>query len=102
MNTDRRDFLKGAAWMGAAAAVVGCSTTKGFGFGDGGTMATYADAPFKRLRVGVVGLGRGMAGVSGFSAIPGCEVVAICDLNAVRIKKALAAIEKAGRPRPAV
>ena len=43
MKTDRREFLKGAAWMGAAAAVVGCSTTKGFGFGDGGSMATYAE-----------------------------------------------------------
>ena len=57
MKTDRREFLKGAAWMGAAAAVVGCSTTKGFGFGDGGSMATYADKPFKKLRVGIVGLG---------------------------------------------
>ena len=66
MKTDRREFLKGAAWMGAAAAVVGCSTTKGFGFGDGGSMATYADKPFKKLRVGIIGLGRGGAGVNGF------------------------------------
>ena len=76
MNTypDRREFLKGAAWMGAAAAVVGCSTTKGFGFGDGGSMATYADKPFKKLRVGIIGLGRGQAGVTGFNMIPGCEI----------------------------
>ena len=102
MNTDRRDFIKGAAWMGAAAAVVGCSTTKGFGFGDGGSMATYADKPFKKLRVGIIGLGRGQAGVTGFNAIPGCEITAICDLNAVRVKSTLAAIEKAGRPAPKV
>jgi 1-deoxy-D-xylulose-5-phosphate reductoisomerase len=94
MKTDRREFLKGAAWMGAAAAVVGCSTTKGFGFGDGGSMATYADKPFKKLRVGIIGLGRGQAGVTGFNAIPGCEITAICDLNAVRVKSTLAAIEK--------
>ncbi|MBR3957622.1 MAG: Gfo/Idh/MocA family oxidoreductase, partial [Kiritimatiellae bacterium] len=104
MNTypDRREFLKGAAWMGAAAAVVGCSTTKGFGFGDGGSMATYADKPFKKLRVGIIGLGRGQAGVTGFNAIPGCEITAICDLNALRVKSTLAAIEKAGRPAPKV
>ncbi len=101
-TTNRRDFLKGAAWMGAAAAVVGCSTTKGFGFGAGGSMAEYADAPFKRLRVGIIGLGRGMAGVRGFNVIPGCEITAICDLNAVRVKETLAAIEKAGRPAPKV
>ena len=102
MKTDRREFLKGAAWMGAAAAVVGCSTTKGFGFGDGGSMATYADKPFKKLRVGIIGLGRGQAGVTGFNAIPGCEITAICDLNALRVKSTLAAIEKAGRPAPKV
>ena len=101
-TTNRRDFLKGAAWMGAAAAVVGCSTTKGFGFGAGGSMAEYADAPFKRLRVGIIGLGRGMAGVRGFNVIPGCEITAICDLNAVRVNETLAAIEKAGRPAPKV
>ena len=101
-TTNRRDFLKGAAWMGAAAAVVGCSTTKGFGFGAGGSMAEYADAPFKKLRVGIIGLGRGMAGVRGFNVIPGCEITAICDLNAVRVKETLAAIEKAGRPAPKV
>ena len=102
MNTDRREFLKGAAWMGAAAAVVGCSTTKGFGFGDGGSMATYADKPFKKLRVGIIGLGRGGAGVNGFNAIPGCELTAICDLNAARIKRTLDATAKAGRPAPKV
>ena len=96
----RREFLKGVAWMGAAAAA-GCATSD-FGFGAGGKMTTFADKPFRRLRVGVVGLGRGMTGVSGFSVIPGCEVTAICDLNAARIRNALATIEKDGRPKPAV
>ena len=98
---ERREFLKGAAWMGAAAVAAGC-TTPGFGFGEGGKMATFADKPFKKLRVGVVGLGRGIAGVSGFSVIPGCEVTAVCDLNAARIRAALATIEKNGRPKPTV
>ena len=98
---NRREFLKGTAWMGAAAVAAGCAT-KGFGFGDGGKMATWADKPFKKLRVGVVGLGRGQAGVNGFNVIPGCEVTAICDLNAARIAEVLKNTEKAGRPKPTV
>ena len=99
---DRREFLKGAAWMGAAAALVGCSSTKGFGFGEGGRMALYADKPFKKLRVGIVGLGRGLAGVNGFNAIPGCEITAICDINATRVRWVEKKIAEAGRPQPKV
>ena len=99
---DRREFLKGAAWMGAAAALVGCSSTKGFGFGEGGRMAFYADKPFKKLRVGIIGLGRGLAGVHGFDAIPGCEITAICDINATRVRWIEKEIAAAGRPQPKV
>ena len=99
---DRREFLKGAAWMGAAAALVGCSSTKGFGFGEGGKMAFYADKPFKKLRVGIIGLGRGLAGVHGFDAIPGCEITAICDINATRVRWIEKEIAAAGRPQPKV
>ena len=98
---DRREFLKGTAWMGAAAFAAGCSTP-GFGFGDGGKMATYADKPFKKLRVGIVGLGRGQAGVNGFNAIPGCEITAVCDLDATRIKYTLDRCKAAKRPAPKV
>ncbi|MDD4062136.1 MAG: Gfo/Idh/MocA family oxidoreductase [Kiritimatiellae bacterium] len=98
-NMNRRDFIRGTAWMGAAALAGGC-TSPGFGFGEGGRMATYADKPFGRLRVGIVGLGRGQCGVNGFNAIPGCEITAICDLKADRIAKTLEATKKAGRPAP--
>ena len=98
---DRREFLKGTAWMGAAAVAAGCAT-KGFGFGEGGKMATYADKPFQKLRVGIIGLGRGQAGVHGFNAIPGCEITAICDLNATRIKGTLDRCKEANRPAPKV
>jgi len=102
MAINRREFLKGAAWMGAAAATVGCSTTKGFGFGGAGKMALYHDKPFQKLRVGVIGLGRGMTGVTCFAMIPGCEVSAICDLNAKRIADAQKNIDKKGLPPPKV
>ena len=72
------------------------------GLGDGGAMAAYADKPFRKLRVGIVGLGRGEAGTAAFNEIPGCEITAICDLNAVRLQRILAATAKAGRPAPRV
>jgi len=99
-STDRRGFIRGAACFGAAAAFAGCSSTKGFG--GVGSMATYADSPFRKLRVGVVGLGRGQAGVEGFNALPGCEIAAICDPDAARIRRALDSIEESFGPRPAV
>ncbi|MBO7721920.1 MAG: Gfo/Idh/MocA family oxidoreductase [Kiritimatiellae bacterium] len=99
---DRREFVKGTAWMGAAAFAVGCTTERGLGLSRVGKMSTFAVKPFEKLRIGVVGLGRGYAGVCGFDMIPGCEVTAICDLNAARIKKSLDHIEKSNRPKPAV
>ena len=39
----------------------------------------------KRIRVGVIGLGMGHNHVKGFQAHPGCEVVALCDLNPQRL-----------------
>ena len=98
---DRREFLKGTAWMGAVAAAAGCMTQgSGTGTESGGTMATYADKPFKKLRVGVVGLGRGGAAFGNLPVIPGCEITAICDLNAERIKNALDTIRDKGQKTP--
>ena len=68
---DRREFLKGTAWMGAAAVAAGCAMPR-LGLSEGGKMATYADRPMRKLRVGIVGLSRGLAGVNGFNVIPGC------------------------------
>lgn len=98
MNS-RREFLKGTAWMGAAAFAVGCCGTRGFGFGEGGRMATFADKPFRKLRVGVVGLGRGRIALQNIPVIPGCEITAVCDINAARIRRALDFVEKGGQVR---
>ena len=98
---NRREFLKGTAWMGAAAFAAGCQLNR-WGFGAGGNMATYADKPFWKLRVGIVGLGRGQAGVNGFNAIPGCEITAVCDLDAARIKYTLDRFKEAKRSAPKV
>ena len=57
METNRRDFLKGTAWMGAAAVAAGCMSAKqGAGFGAGGSMFGFAVKPMKKIRVGFVGI----------------------------------------------
>ena len=79
MNTNRRDFLKGTLWMGAAALAGGalCDAPAA-----GGAMATFAAPALRKVRVGCVGLGaRGSGAVHRISQIPGVEVAAICDIR---------------------
>ena len=85
MSTNRRDFIKGTAWMGAAAALagVGCKSNK---ICAPGSMTVFADKPIKTLRVGFVGLGmRGPGAVHRIANIPGVEIVALCDLYKNRV-----------------
>ena len=96
----RRDFLN-TAWMGAAAlAAGGCAT--GFGCGCGGMMAAYADKPIRNLRVGVVGLGRGYAGITGFTLVPGGYISAVCDINAARRARTLKYLADKKAPTPKI
>ena len=88
MDTSRRDFLKGTAWMGAAAMVAGCHLNR-LGLGEGGLMQNYAYRKLagKRIRVGFVGIGgRGTAAVHRIAQIPGCEVAALCDRDPARVE----------------
>ena len=89
---DRREFLKGTAWMGAVALaagrVVGAEgrVSTGADAVDGGarppTMAGFAAPPMARIRLAFIGIGeRGSAAVRRVSKIPGCEIVALCDLR---------------------
>ena len=90
MGTNRRDFLKGAAWMGAAAAFSGCATSAAK-LGGTGTMSGFAVPPIKTLRTGHIGLGmRGPAAAHRMASIPGTRVTALCDLFADRV----AAVQK--------
>ena len=88
-NMNRRDFLKGTAWMGAAAMAAGCQMNR-FGFGQGGQMQDYAYQKLKgkKIRVGFVGIGsRGSGAVHRVSMIPGVDIVALCDKNPDRVKE---------------
>ena len=106
METNRREFLKGALLMGAATAAASHSYGRAVGEacapGGAGSMMTYADKPFKTLRVGVVGLGRGRAGVNNFTFGPGSYVSAICDINAARRNRALKFLKDRKAPDPKV
>ena len=89
---NRREFLKGTAWMGAAAMAAGCQLNR-FGFGEGGQMQNYVYRKLagKRIRVGFIGIGgRGSGAVHRVSMIPGVDIVALCDRVQARVDENLA------------
>jgi hypothetical protein len=83
---DRREFLKGTAWMGAAALAGGCMTD-GFSLcGRGGTMQGFAAPALKNVRVGLIGLGsRGMGAALRLPKIPGVTLVAVAEVREKRV-----------------
>ena len=88
-RTNRRDFIRGTAWMGAAALAAGCRLDR-LGFGTGGVMQGYALKPMRRIRVGFVGIGsRGTGAVHRVSMIPGVDIVALCDKDPVQVEQNL-------------
>ena len=55
------------------------------------------------VRVGFIGLGmRGPGAVERWMHIPGTEIVALCDIDEGRTRKAAALVTRAGRPEPAL
>jgi hypothetical protein len=85
--------------MGAAAVAAGCLSDKAKLAPAGGLMQGYAAPALKKVRVGVVGLGmRGPGAVHRLSAIPGVEVVALCDIHQVRVAREQAWLKKNGKP----
>ncbi len=97
---NRRDFLKGTAWMGAAAMAAGCANGLKI-CGDGGLMQGFAAPPLKKVRVGVVGIGsRGEGAVHRLAMIPGVVVAALCDVRASRVDIAAKWLKESGYPAP--
>lgn len=102
MSMNRRDFLKGTAWMGAVAMAAGCANSLKF-CGNGGMMQGFACKPLKKVRVGVVGLGsRGAGAVHRIAMIPGVEVAALCDIRKLRVEGELKWLKENGKPTPKV
>ena len=100
MEQSRREFLKGTAWMGAAAVAAGCANGLKV-CGQGGTMQGFAVAPMKKVRVGVVGIGsRGEGAVHRIAMLPGVEVAALCDIRTARVEMAAKWLKETKRPTP--
>ena len=85
-SSNRRDFLKGTAWMGAAAVAAGCMGRGAMKMAGGGSLQGFACKPMKRIRVGIAGLGgRGTGALRRIAGIPGCVVTGVCDLRQNRL-----------------
>ncbi|MHC4753052.1 MAG: Gfo/Idh/MocA family protein, partial [Planctomycetota bacterium] len=78
-SVSRREFLRSTVAVGAALAVPTIVPSSVFG----------ADAPSERITMGCIGMGgKGAGNMKGFNAKSGCEVVAVCDVDAAHRERA--------------
>lgn len=105
MQTNRRGFLRNAAWMGGAAALIsqsGCKGLSALTAGRGANMAGFRVEPMERIRVGIIGIGaRGTGFVKRLSAIPDVDIMALCDVREERVARESKALVGQGKPAPA-
>lgn len=85
----RRQFLQGTGLLGIALAA--------------GVAPAFAQgtAPSNRVRIGVIGLGRGMDHVTALLQVPGAVVAAVCDVDERRRDAAAKKVEEKSGVRPA-
>jgi len=93
-NVERREFLKGTAWMGAVALAANPSNLSNpsnfSNLSNVSSMTHFAAPPMERIRIAFIGIGdRGSAAVRRVSKIPGCDIVALCDLRKEAVDKNL-------------
>lgn len=86
MQSSRRQFLSSTAAAFAAAAASGPKLH-----------AQAAAGANAKLRVGVMGLSRGIAHVRGFAACPNVEIAYVCDVDERRVAKAIEATKDIGQ-----
>lgn len=98
MSTDRREFLKGTAWMGFAAMAAGCQFDRIWNTA-GAPMAGFRAEPLKRIRLAFVGVGdRGSTAFRRLCQFPGVDVVAFCDIEERRMKACRETLKKHNLP----
>lgn len=98
---DRREFLKTAIGVGAAAVTARDAAGQAPARGPAPT-GLFAAPPIDRVRLGLIGLGhQGSSHLGNFLKIPGLEVRAVCDLVPAKVERAVAACATAGAPKPA-
>jgi predicted dehydrogenase len=110
-DSSRRNFLKLASLTGLLAPFAGLRGAPAAGPAADANrerpsgqqpVHTLTTTPRERIRVGVIGLSRGMTHVEDCLKIEFADVVAVCDVRADRAEDAAARCVKQGRPRPAV
>ena len=108
-NPNRRDFLKTVSTAGAAALALGASLRAGAAAAPAtprrkGRSAVGLVAPkLDVVRWGVIGLGaRGSGTLREAMLLEHCEICGLCDNHAPTLARAVAAVQKTGRPDPAV
>jgi predicted dehydrogenase len=79
---------------------LGRGTTLAAGLAAGPAILRAADAPSKRLVLGVMGLGRGLDHVRACLGLPDVEIAYVCDVDERRVRRALAVIAEQ-RDKPA-
>lgn len=107
---NRRSFFKRSLTLGAAAmlgneaAAIPGSSTPSAGIQEdivperkGKSVFGLRCKPLEKVRIGMIGLGRGASAVVALSQIEGTEVVALCDLNPERMAYCQKALKKNGR-----
>lgn len=105
LGASRRGFLTGGLGAGLLAATGGAGLIAHGSQERPAGQTSMVGVPFEKLdtvRVGVVGLGnRGHSMALGWAAMPGAEVVAVCDIRAARARNTANAIEAQEGTRPA-
>ena len=81
----RRSFLKASALTSLTATSIGHAKNA---------------SPSKRVRVGVMGLKRGMAHVNSYLKIPGVEIAYLCDVDQRRLESAAQHVAKEQETKP--
>ena len=93
---NRREFLRGTAWMLGVAALGGCRSA--MSFGDIDPITNFTVPPMSRIRVGVIGIGeRGTWAVHRLSGLPGVEIAALCDVRPDAVEEAISWLNKNGK-----
>lgn len=111
-NLTRRNFLKTSALAGAGLSLTGAGLRAAPAAAPdlarerprpAGQKPVHqlTTAPVERVRVGVIGLHRGLAHVRDALGLEFADIVAVCDIREDRTNAAASRCEKAGRKRPA-
>ena len=102
-NTGRRSFLKALGGTVAAASLATAGRPGATGqAATGAPAAGFAASKLDTIRWGLVGIGaRGLTHVEQLLRLDGCRITALCDPHGPALARGVAAVEKAGRDRPA-